>query len=137
MDQAEMRGHLVESVVARLASVSSDGRPHLVPVCFALDSDWIFFAVDHKPKTGPDLKRLRNIVANSSVSLLVDHYERDWTRLWWVRVDGTARVLDPGDEANRALDLLADRYPQYVEGRPDGPVVAIKIERMSGWSATR
>lgn len=135
MDQAELRRHLVDSVVARLATVSRDGKPHLIPVCFVLDGDRIFFAVDQKPKRTNDLQRLRNIAANSAVSLLVDHYESDWARLWWVRVDGTARTLDRGDEADRALDLLADRYPQYVGARPDGPVVSIALERISGWSA--
>ncbi len=135
MDQAELRRHLTESVVARLATVSRDGRPHLVPVCFVLDGDRIFFAVDQKPKRTNDLQRLRNIAANSAVSLLVDHYERDWSRLWWVRVDGTAHPLDPADEADRALDLLAVRYPQYVEARPEGPVVSIAVERISGWAA--
>jgi len=87
-----------------------------------------------KPKRTTDLKRLRNIAANPRVSLLVDHYDEDWTRLWWVRVDGSARVIDDRAEADRAIDLLVDRYPQYRRVRPGGPVVAISIDRISGWS---
>jgi PPOX class probable F420-dependent enzyme len=135
MDQARARRHLDEARVAHLATVASDGKPHVVPVCFALDGDGAYFAVDQKPKTTTDLQRLRNIAANPEVALLVDHYEDDWRRLWWVRADGAARILDDGPESERALDLLARRYPQYREQRPRGPVVAIRISRLTGWSA--
>jgi PPOX class probable F420-dependent enzyme len=131
-----MRRRVHAAPVARLATASADGRPHIVPVCFALDGDTLFFAVDRKPKRTADLKRLRNISANPAVSILVDHYEDDWTQLWWVRLDGTARIVPTGDETERALDLLSARYPQYRRARPDGPVVAIAIERVSGWTAS-
>jgi PPOX class probable F420-dependent enzyme len=91
--------------------------------------------VDAKPKRTTDLKRLRNIAANPAVSVLVDHYEEDWRRLWWLRVDGTARIISDQAEADRATDLLVGRYPQYRIARPSGPVVAILIDRISGWSA--
>ena len=120
--------------MARLATVGI--KPHIVPICFALDGDTIYLAVDRKPKRTTELQRLRNIATNPSVAVLVDHYEDDWTRLWWVRVDGTARILDAGDESVRALTLLAARYPQYQDQRPDGPVVAIRIDRLTGWSAS-
>jgi PPOX class probable F420-dependent enzyme len=107
-----------------------------VPICFALDGGVIYFAVDHKPKRTTDLKRLRNIAANPAVSVLVEHYEHDWNRLWWVRVDGIARVVDDADESARAIELLVDRYSQYRGHEPGGPVVAISVERISGWSAT-
>jgi PPOX class probable F420-dependent enzyme len=107
-----------------------------VPICFVALSDEILFAVDHKPKRTTDLQRLRNIAANPSVALLFDHYEEDWGRLWWVRIDGRARVLDAGDPSERAIDALSERYPQYRRARPSGPVVAVLVERMSGWSAT-
>jgi len=136
MDASELRRRLAESVVARLATVGRDGKPHVVPICFALDGDQILFAIDHKPKRTTDVQRLRNIAANPAVAVLADHYEDDWSRLWFVRADGRARVLDPGDEARRAIDLLSTRYPQYVTQRPDGPVVVITIERLSGWSAS-
>jgi PPOX class probable F420-dependent enzyme len=131
-----MRRRVHAAPVARLATASADGRPHIVPVCFALDGDTLFFAVDRKPKRTADLKRLRNISANPAVSIVVDHYEDDWTQLWWVRLDGTARIVPPGDETERVLDLLSARYPQYRRARPDGPVVAIAIERVSGWTAS-
>ena len=103
-----------------------------MPVVFAVAHDLIYFAVDAKPKRTTDLKRLRNIAANPAVSLLVDHYEDDWSRLWWVRVDGAARIVD---DPARAVELLAGKYPQYVASPPPGPVVEITIERMTGWSA--
>ena len=121
--------------MARLATADARGRPHIVPITFALDGDTIYFAVDAKPKRTTDLKRLRNIAVNDEVSVLIDHYDEDWKTLWWVRVDGTARVLDSPTEAERAVDLLVARYSQYRQARPPGPVVAISIDRMTGWSA--
>jgi PPOX class probable F420-dependent enzyme len=132
-----MRQRIAEAPVARLATVDVGGKPHLVPISFVLDGDTLYFAVDAKPKRTTDLKRLRNIAANPAVCVLVDHYEDDWTRLWWVRVDGTARVVDDGSEADRAVDLLVSRHPQYRLARPPGPVVAISIIRLSGWSPTQ
>jgi PPOX class probable F420-dependent enzyme len=123
-----------EVPVARLATVDAAGRPHVVPICFAVDGDTLYFAVDAKPKRTADLKRLRNIAANPAVSVLFDHYEDDWSKLWWVRVDGAARVVGDAAEADRAIGLLVGRYTQYARTRPGGPVVAIAIDRMSGWS---
>lgn len=135
MDVSAARERLAHARVARLATVAASGRPHLVPVVFALDGGVIYFAVDAKPKRSLHLQRLRNIAANPSVSLLVDHYEEDWTRLWWVRVDGEAGVVEDPVRAARAIDLLAGRYPQYHQSRPPGPVVAIAIQRITGWAA--
>jgi PPOX class probable F420-dependent enzyme len=135
MDATAMRTRIMEARVARLATADTSARPHVVPITFALDGDTIYFAVDAKPKRTTDLKRLRNIKANPAVAVLVDHYEEDWGSLWWVRIDGTARVLDDAAEARRAMDRLVSRYPQYQKARPSGPVVAISIERMTGWSA--
>src|SRR5438093_9143437 len=134
MDATAMRRRIADAKVARLATVGAGGKPHVVPITFAVDGDTIYFAVDAKPKRTTDLKRLRNIAANPSVSVLVDHYEDDWARLWWVRVDGTARLLADGAQAVRATDLLAARYPQYRRARPGGPVVATAVARLSGWS---
>jgi len=103
---------------------------------FALDGDVLYFAVDAKPKTTTNLKRLRNIVANPTVSVLVDQYEDDWKKLWWVRADGTARMVTDSAEARRATELLAHRYAQYRSSRPEGPVVAIHIDRLTGWSGS-
>lgn len=127
--------HLGEARVARLATIGPDGRPHLVPITFTVEDRVIYFAVDAKPKRTTDLKRVRNIAANPLVTVLVDHYDDDWTRLWWVRADGTARVIG-GQEAQHALHLLQQRYAQYRSAQPQGPVVAISVDRLSGWSAT-
>src|SRR5258706_10371614 len=108
-----MRIRFASAPVARLATVGADGRPHVVPICFALDEQTLYFAVDSKPKRTTNLKRLRNIAANPAVSILVDHYEEDWKALWWVRADGDARVVTEEAEARRAITLLAARYSQY------------------------
>jgi PPOX class probable F420-dependent enzyme len=136
MDEAEARRRFGAAAVARLATVGIDGRPHIVPISFALDGDAIYFAVDAKPKRTADLKRLRNIAANPAVSVLADHYEDDWRKLWWVRIDGTARVLTDPAQATVAIDLLASRYEQYRRARPAGPVVAVAIGRWSRWSGS-
>ena len=129
-----MKRRLAQSRVARLATAAQNGTPHIVPITFTTDGDTLYFAVDAKPKRTTDLKRLQNITANPAVSVLVDHFEDDWTKLWWVRVDGTARVVDDNSESDRAIDLLTERYPQYRRARPKGPVVAISMDRLSGWS---
>jgi PPOX class probable F420-dependent enzyme len=131
---AEARRRFGTAAVARLATIGPAGRPHLVPVTFALDGDRIYTAVDAKPKTTPDLRRLRNIAADPRVTLLADHYEDDWDRLWWARADGHATVLGrPGDLAG-PLELLAARYPQYRASPPAGPMIRIQAERWTGWS---
>jgi PPOX class probable F420-dependent enzyme len=129
-----MRSRFTSASVARLATVGADWRPHIVPVCFVVDEQTIYFAVDSKPKRTSNLKRLRNIAANPAVSILVDHYEDDWTKLWWVRIDGDARVVTEEAEAHKALRLLAARYSQYRTNAPAGPVVSIAIGAMTGWS---
>jgi PPOX class probable F420-dependent enzyme len=106
-------------------------------VVFAADADHIYSAVDHKPKRTLNLKRLRNIRSHPRVALLVDHYEDDWSELWWVRVDGTARIEESGPERERALRLLEEKYAQYRPKGPRGPVIIITIDRISGWSAGR
>lgn len=127
------RDRFAAARVARLATADESGRPLLVPVTFALDGDIAYFAVDHKPKTTRDLRRLRNIAVNPQVSLLVDEYSDDWTQLWWVRADGTATILrDPATftEPNR---LLAAKYPQYQQFPPQGPVVRIHLTHWADW----
>ena len=136
IDAQEMRRRINASMVARLATVGRDGRPHIVPITFALGDDAIYFSVDFKPKKTADLQRLRNIEANPAVAVLIDHYEEDWTKLWWVRVDGSARIVIDGSEFDRAIALLTERYAQYRSARPEGPAVVITIERMTGWSAS-
>jgi PPOX class probable F420-dependent enzyme len=134
MESGMARRRLDEASMARLATVRDDGKPHLVPIVFVRDGDTLYFAVDAKPKRTQNLQRLRNIAANPSVSVLVDHYEDDWTRLWWVRADGVARVVTDEAQARRATDLLVEKYVQYRNARPEGPVVAVQIDRITGWS---
>src|SRR3982074_1734507 len=106
--------------VGRVAAVGSDARPHLVPVCFAVEHDTIVSAVDAKPKTTPALRRLDNITANPPASLLAREYSDDGTRLWWVRADGDARVVSSGREHDSAVERLAEKYPQYRANQPTG-----------------
>jgi PPOX class probable F420-dependent enzyme len=122
--------------VARLATVDETGRPHLVPVTFDVDGDTVAFAIDHKPKRTTNLRRLRNISANDRVCLLVDHYDDDWSQLWWVRADGRARIVEEGGARERALTRLAERYSQYRDRPPQGPVVLIAVESWTGWFYT-
>jgi PPOX class probable F420-dependent enzyme len=129
-----MDDRVVRARVARLATVGPDNHPHLVPICFVLDGDVLYSAVDRKPKRSTNLKRIENVRANPQVTVLVDHYDDDWTQLWWVRLDGHARVLDEGHERERALSLLQSKYPQYSAETPEGPVLAIDIERRRGWA---
>ena len=119
--------------VARLATITDDGRPHLVPCCFALAAGTIYSAVDGKPKTTLALRRLTNIQANPAAALLVDHYDDDWSALWWVRLDGVARVVADPPERARALTLLAAKYPQYTRAPPPGDVIAIDVTAWRAW----
>ena len=120
--------------VARLATVSGVGTPHLVPITFVLVGTTILSAVDAKPKSTATLRRLDNIAANPFVSVLVDDYDDDWTQLWWARADGWARVQPVEDVPD--FDALVARYPQYSEDPPVGPVIVIVVDHWSGWSAT-
>ena len=121
--------------VARLATIDADGRPHLVPIVFALDGGTLYSAVDRKPKRSTTLRRIENARARPDVTVLVDHYDDDWSRLWWVRMRGRARVLDGGDEAAQALALLAEKYEQYRAEPPSPPVLAVDVDEWRGWSA--
>ncbi len=133
MSPEEARERFAAARVARLATAGPDCRPHIVPIVFAVDGERIYSAVDQKPKRTTALRRLANIAANPNVSLLADHYEDDWEKLWWVRADGLARIVEPGhEEARRAVELLRQRYPQQ---RATGPVLAVGVKRWSGWSA--
>lgn len=139
LDVDEARRRFANSRVARLASVSETGRPHIVPVVFVVIDQKIYTAVDAKPKATKALRRLANIRVNPLVSLLTDQYaDDDWDALWWARADGAARVLGPDEaEADVALEALIGRYSQYRERPPDGPVLAVAVEKWSGWSASQ
>jgi len=121
--------------VARLATIDPDGRAHVVPIVFALDGDTLYSAVDRKPKRSQTLRRIENARARPDVTILVDDYEDDWSRLWWIRIRGRARVLDDGEERKRALALLTEKYPQYRAEPPDGPVLAVDVTELREWSA--
>lgn len=103
-----------------------------MPVTFAVEGDRIVSAVDAKPKRTRRLARLDNIAHDARVSLLVDAWDEDWSRLWWARADGTARVV-PTDE--HGVRLLQERYPQYADRPPAGPFVVIDVARWSGWAS--
>ncbi|MEA2312197.1 MAG: hypothetical protein QOE28_2165 [Solirubrobacteraceae bacterium] len=122
--------------VARLATVRPDGSPHVVPVTFAVLGETVYHAVDAKPKRTRALARLENLRAEPRAALLADAYDEDWTRLWWVRADGRARILDGGEEFAAALAALAERYAPYRTAAPAGPVIAVDVERWSGWDAS-
>src|SRR5215831_8643736 len=122
--------------VAVLATVSRDGRPHLVPVTFAVAGDVIYTAVDAKPKSTRDLRRLSNIRHDPRGSVLADRYDVDWAALWWVRADGAAAIIDDPAEMTGPLRLLARRYRQYQASPPAGPVIAIAVTRWTGWSVS-
>ena len=143
LDPAAARERFAAARVARLATLTPGGRPHLVPIVFALSApstgvrypDVLYSAVDGKPKRSAALRRLANVAANPAVTLLVDHYDDDWTELWWVRADGSGRVLDPGGpEADTAVQALSAKYEQHRRQPPTGPVLAVDVERWTGWS---
>ena len=133
-----MRRRVAEARVGRLATVSSLGRPHVVPCCFVLSGAVLYSAIDAKPKSTLLPQRIRNLQTSSSAALLVDHYTEEWQALWWIRVDGSGRVLevpsrDLSGERDRALERLAAKYHQYAVEPPPGPVIAIDITRWQAW----
>lgn len=132
----EQTHFLAHCRVGHLATADGRGAPHVVPVCFAIEENSLFITIDEKPK-GPvkGLKRLRNIAANPAVAFVADRYDdQNWRRLGWVMLRGRAEILEGGNEHDRAQALLRERYRQYRTMRLDGlPVIAIRIERVSGW----
>lgn len=132
----DVRYRVSAARVARLATADRFGTPHLVPIVFTLDGDAIHTCVDEKPKSTRRLRRLRNIEENPRVSMLVDHYSDDWTRLWWVRIDGIATIHDATARAGvAALDALARKYAQYRTARPAGPLITIDRLTWRSWEA--
>ena len=134
MSPHEARARFAQARVARLSSADANGVPHIVPIVFAVNGDRIVTAIDGKPKKDGMLRRLMNIEANPQVSVLVDQYDEDWSRLWWARADGRARVLSDGQEADAALARLRERYPQYRSVGLAGPALVISVDRWSGWA---
>ena len=133
LSEAVMRRLVSEARVARLATIDPDGSPNMIPFCFALDGSTLYSGVDQKPKTTTRLRRLENIERDPRVMVLVDHYEDDWDRAWWVRLRGRGRVLD-AEESTRGFELLIAKYPQYVEEPPEEGLMAIEVDLWVGWS---
>ena len=122
--------------VARLATADSLGAPHLVPICFACDGESVYSVLDRKPKRTSltKLKRVRNILSNPRVALVIDHYEEDWGRLWYVLVTGTALLIHQGEEHQHAIKVLREKYPQYRDMDIDeNPVIKITLARITSW----
>lgn len=135
MDRPEAIALLLSVPVARLATIRPDGSPHVVPIVFALEEGDVVTAVDAKPKRSRNLARLANIGHQSHICVLADHYEKDWSRLWWVRVDGVATIEVRGESFARAIAALNDRYDQYRSVDIPGPVIRIAPDRVTGWTA--
>ncbi|MEV4568401.1 TIGR03668 family PPOX class F420-dependent oxidoreductase [Nonomuraea sp. NPDC049419] len=136
MGEERAREMFAGQPVARMARLAEDGTPRIVPITFALLDGAIVTAVDHKPKTTMRLGRLRDIARDPAVSVLADHYEDDWARLWWVRADGTAEEADDPGTRERALAALAAKYAQYRERPPAGAVIRVEVTRWSAWAAS-
>lgn len=137
MEQAEALTRLRSARVARLATLTPEGKPHVVPFVFVVmdrgSATRLYWMVDEKPKRSKELQRLRNIEHQPAVELVVDEYDEDWSQLWWVLARGTARVVVETDERDAALGLLRAKYPQYESTADPGLVVAIEVETITGW----
>jgi PPOX class probable F420-dependent enzyme len=126
-----------EARVGRIATVRPDGTPHVIPFVFALvDVDGalrLYWVVDRKPKASTRLQRLANLRANPAVEVVLDGYDDDWSRLWWVRLSGAGRIVSAPDERATALDALASKYEQYASEPPKGEIVAIDVQSIASW----
>lgn len=131
----ELQARFAAAPVARLATSRPDGAPHVVPIVFALAGGVVYTAVDAKPKRTQRLQRLANLRHEPRCAVLVDHYDDDWSALWWVRADGAATVLDRPAPDHPGLLALAQRYPQYRTSPPTGPLVVVAVHRWTGWQA--
>jgi PPOX class probable F420-dependent enzyme len=136
MKQSEAIQRANAAPVGRLATINPDGLPHLVPVTFALVDGAAVHMIDHKPKTTQRLQRVANIESRPEASLLVDHYNDDWSRLWWVRLDGKAHLATSGSEWRIARKALIEKYAQYQDSPPTGQAIYLDIDNVVGWTAT-
>ena len=130
--------------IARLASQGEDGRPHQVPIVFARRAGRLWSAVDGKPKREGELVRVRNLLARPEVSLLLDEYHSDWTRLWWIRIEATAEILrldsTRGEEVENAIAALEAKYPNYAKVpvlRDPAILIAFSPTRIVSWGSTK
>ena len=128
---------LSDATVARLATADRSGVPHVVPVCFGVSNGCIFILLDHKPKQAKltNLKRVKNILENSNVSRIIDHYDNDWTNLWYILISGHAALLEETPERPEVLDTLVHKYPQY-ESRDlySNPLIKIIPSNVLFWA---
>ena len=132
----EQVAFLTAQRVGRLASADAQGRPHVVPVCFAIQDTNLYVTIDEKPKqvSARPLKRLRNVMANPAVAFVADRYDEDWRQLGWVMLRGNAEILAEGQEHDHAQALLRDRYPQYRAMQlSELPVIALRIDAATSW----
>jgi len=147
MEREDQRALLDAVRRATLATIRTDGRPRLVPCCFALldigDRQVLVTPIDDKPKRAADpraLARVQDIERDPRVTLLVDRWDEDWSRLAWLRLDGVARLVWPGDdpvEHHAAVAALRLRYPQYrTHALEQLPVVRVAVEAVRGWTAS-
>jgi PPOX class probable F420-dependent enzyme len=136
MELTDLRRRFASSPVARLATVQPDGRPHVVPCVFVLVGETVYTAVDAKPKRSTRLQRLTNVRAEPRCALLVDHYETDWSRLWWVRADGRGEVIEEPPPDHLGISALVARFPQYREEPPSGPLLVVTVDHWTGWSGS-
>ena len=141
--EPEVEAFIKKLPVARLATADAEGRPSVVPVCFVLVDGYFYTPIDEKRKSVSwgRLKRLRNIEVNPAVSLVIDHYEADWTALGYVLVRGVAETIAPrgryAKEHATAIARLRSRYPQYKNARIDQkPLIKISPETVTLWTAT-
>lgn len=124
--------------IGHLATAEVTGAPHLIPICFVYHAPCIYSAIDHKPKraTGYRMKRIRNIIENPQVAFLIDHYDEDWSQLYYILIRGEAQLLDDGAEFRQALELLEAKYEQYREHRllgRAGLVIKIVPRQVQRW----
>ena len=136
MRESEALDRVAAAPVGRLATISPAGRPHLVPVTFALVERAVVHMVDDKPKTTTELRRIANIEANPATALIVDEYSGDWDKLWWVRIDGESHVATSGSEWRDARAALIAKYAQYAERPPTGQAIFTSIDSITSWSST-
>jgi PPOX class probable F420-dependent enzyme len=133
MELTLARQRVEHARVAHLGTTMSNGRPHLVPCCFALRGEVVYTAIDAKPKASLAVQRMKNIEASPAACLIVDHYQEDWSALWWVRLDALGRVADSSAETEQAMRALQAKYAQYHHVPIPGPVIALDIMRWTTW----
>ena len=133
MNRAEALERLSSAQVGYFASITPDGRPHLVVVTFAVIGFNVVHMIDEKPKTTRNLQRLQNVETLPIASMLVDHYDEDWKQLWWVRADGEVTIEKDGDLWWEARSRLKAKYRQYRNSPPTGPAIFLSIDRLTAW----